>query len=74
MSEHTVDVMIGANGNYIIEDGDVHQPDTEETYFMKCWCHDRKHRGVEGMIPSMFPGVDPHVVGITKYTLYWEVK
>lgn len=74
MSDAFIDVMVSSSGNYIVEDGDVHQPNREENYFMKCWCEDGKHKGIEAMTPSMFPGKDPHTVGITHYTLYWEVK
>jgi len=69
-----IDVMVESEGNFIIENGDVHQPDREETYFLQCWCPDDKHRGVEGMTPKMFPDVTPHLVGVTTYTLYWRVR
>lgn len=69
-----IDVMVEAEGVFIIDNSDVHQPDQEETWFIKCWCSDHRHKGVEAMTPGMFEGVDPHVVGITRYTLYWEVK
>lgn len=74
MSEHHIDVMVAREGNFIIEDGDVHSPDSDETWFTKCWCADGRHRGVESMTPEMFSGVSPHLIGITKYTLYWEVR
>lgn len=74
MSDHMIDVMVSATGAHIIDDGDVHDPDKEETYFLQCWCPDRKHKGVEAMTPGMFPGRTPHIVGVTKYTLYWEVR
>lgn len=74
MSDRWVEVEVRADGNFIVEDGDVHSPDEEETWFTKCWCPDDRHRGVQGMLPEMFPDVEPHLVGITKYTLYWKAS
>lgn len=67
-TEGMMDVEVPVHGSVVVENGDVHEIDSEKTDFVLCTCRDGVHKEYDR---THNLGGIPHVVGVTTVKVAW---
>lgn len=66
-----IQVEIPEYGTVVVQQGDVHDVREETPEFITCWCSDGSHHP---MARHVRRAGEPHLIGVQKFELTWEVK
>lgn len=72
-TEGLMDVEVPVHGTVVVENGDVHDVDSDRTDYVLCTCRDGKHPEY-ARTHDVSPGQPPHVVGILTVKTVWTVN
>ncbi len=67
-TEGMMDVEVPVHGTVVVENGDVHDIESEKATFVLCTCRDGVHKLYDRTHDL---GGIPHVVGVTTVTVVW---
>lgn len=69
------DVEVPEYGTVVVQSGEVHDVIEDTPTFVPCWCENGRHRHGERFRPRSTRGTrEPHLIGIQKFEMVWEVK